>query len=113
MKVGKKERGRRLSKEGEGVNEPFHMTPVPPNPSPHISPVYPVSSFNSLKAHSSAVSSSSMRPAGTSMHILSIGGRNCFCRRMRGGEFSGWRIATMPTPSMGVFLGRVRRWADS
>jgi hypothetical protein len=95
------------------INLPFHITPVPPNPSPHISPVYPVSSLSSRRAHSSAVSPASMRPAGTSMHILSMGGRNCFCSRISGGESAGSRIATMPTPSMSLLAGRVRRWADS
>lgn len=106
IKQGKKERKRKR-------NIPFHITPVPANPSPQISPTYPVSSFNSLSAHSSAVSPSSMRPAGTSMQTLSIGGRNCFWRRIRGGELAGSRMATIPTPSMGLLAGRVRRWADS
>jgi hypothetical protein len=47
-------------------------------------PTKPVSSFNSLTAACSAVSPASMRPAGTSMTILSMGGRNCFCRRISG-----------------------------
>jgi hypothetical protein len=99
--------------EGEKEDEPFHITPVPANPPSQISPVYPVSSFNSRRAHSSAVSPSSIRPAGTSMHILSIGGRNCFCNKMRGGELAGSKMATMPTPSISLLAGRVRRWADS
>lgn len=47
-------------------------------------PTYPVSSFSSLMAHSSAVSDGSMRPAGTSMVIFSTGGRNCFWRIISG-----------------------------
>ena len=92
----------------------MNITGVTPNPLPITTPVYPVSSINSLNAHSSAVSPSSINPAGTSMVTASMGGRNCFCRRMEGGLPSlDSTMAAMPTPSMVVFLGRVRRWEDS
>jgi hypothetical protein len=47
-------------------------------------PIYPVSSFNSLIAASSAVSPASTKPAGTSIVTLATGGLNCFCRRISG-----------------------------
>ena len=75
-------------------------------------PIYPVSSLNSLIALSSGLSPSSTRPAGTSITTLLIGGRNCFCNKSSGPD-GFWRIATMPTPSIGESLGRVERSADS
>ena len=79
---------------------------------PAAMPTYPVSSFNSLTALSSAVSPSSTRPAGTSITTLLMGGRNCFCNKSSGPD-GFCRIATIPTPSTGEFLGRVERSADS
>ena len=79
---------------------------------PAAIPSYPVSSLNSLTALSSACSPSSTRPAGTSITTLLMGGRNCFCNKSSGPD--GFRrIAIIPTPSIGDFLGRVERSADS
>lgn len=69
-------------------------------------PTYPVSSLSSLTAHSSGVSPSSIRPAGTSMTTMSTGGLYCFCSSSSGPEGLD-SIVTMPTPSIGQFLGLV------
>lgn len=63
-------------------------------------------------AHSSGVSPSSIRPAGTSIVTALMGGRYCFWS-MSSGPVGRGRMATMPTPSMSAVLGRVRRSADS
>ena len=58
------------------------------------------------------------------MQTALTGGRNCFWRRIEGllgvllaeeglGEGAFCRIATMPTPSIRLPAGRVRRVADS
>lgn len=91
-----------------GHNIPLNMTGL----TSVTTPWYPVSSLNSLTALSPAVSPSSTSPAGTSMTTLLIGGRNCFWRT-NSGPVGLERMATMPTPSMGEFLGRVCRSADS
>lgn len=100
-------------------HSPLNITGLIPNPS-STRPTYPVSSFNSRSAHCSAVSPASMRPAGTSMQTALTGGRNCFWRRIEGplaveglDEDPFCRIATMPTPSIRLPAGRVRRVADS
>ena len=49
-----------------------------------ISPRYPVSSYNSRKAHVSSDSFGLTRPAGTSIHTAFNGGRYCFSRSRRG-----------------------------
>ncbi len=68
--------------------------------------IYPVSSFNSRKAHSEAVSLGSISPDGTSIVTVSRGGRNCFCKSSSGPL--GWvRMATTPTPSVLEEVGRV------
>ena len=91
----------------------FALPPLPEVLSSTTVPWYPVSSRSSRTAHTSGVSFGSISPAGTSMVILSIGGRYCFWRRMEGGELGFSRIAMMPTPSMSAFAGRVRRSPDS
>jgi len=62
------------------VDQPLNMTGL----DSLTRPVYPVSSFNSLTAASSAVSPASTKPAGTSIVTFSTGGLNCFCRRISG-----------------------------
>lgn len=41
-----------------------------------------------------------------------MGGRNCFCNKSSGPD-GFCRIATIPTPSIREFFGRVERSADS
>lgn len=96
------------------------------------SATYPVSSLSSRTAACSAVSPSSMRPAGSSITILSSGGRYCFWRTISGPVVFGWlgktaaqkygvshlpvsfsKMATTPTPSISLSFGRVVRSADS
>lgn len=91
---------------------PLNITGVTPSLPEITSPMYPVSSLSSLMAHVSGDSPGSMRPAGTSMQILSIGGRYCFCRRSSGPD-SRSIIAHMPTPSTRLPLGLVERTALS
>ena len=88
------------------------MTGVTPRVPLIASPTYPVSSLSSLTAHVSGDSPASTSPAGTSMHILSIGARYCFCRSSSGpDDFSS--TATMPTASTRDPSGLVVRSADS
>lgn len=84
-----------------------------PNPNPKLSfpelsfpllaplqtPTNPVSSLNSLTAHSSGDSPASIRPEGTSMTTLLRAGRNCFCRS-RCVPVGRERRARIPTPSI-------------
>lgn len=94
-------------------------------------PTYPVSSFSSLTAASSAVSPASIRPAGISMMTLSIGGRYCFCKIISNAAWlfltrlclasahkryappSFSRRAMIPTPSISESCGLVVRSACS
>jgi hypothetical protein len=107
-------------REGEerkrAQNKPLNITGLTPKLPSITSPTYPVSSLNSRSAHASGVSPGSISPAGISITTASAGARHCFCSTMRGvslGLSGKERMAATPIASMELFLGRVRREADS